>query len=124
MHPHSEGFLAPFLNPYIPWLYVNSNWWTALGYLAGFTFSGRFILQWLHSEKAKKVLVPTMFWHLSLWGSIMNVIYLMHVDRAPLIFANCFLPFLYARNLYMLSKHQPIHSAGDTEGDDTDDGKS
>jgi len=123
--PHTpEGFLAPYLAAHMPWLYVNSIWWTLLGFLAGFTFTGRFVLQWVHSEKAKKVLVPTMFWHLSFWGSVMNVIYLMHVDRAPLIFANCFLPFLYARNLYMLKKHQPIHSAGDADGDDTDDGKS
>jgi len=111
-----EGFLAPYLASYLPWLYVNSVWWTLLGFLAGFTFTGRFVLQWVHSEKAKRVMVPTIFWHLSFWGSVMNMIYLLHVDRAPLIFANCFLPFLYARNLYMLKKHQTIHSAGDSEG--------
>ncbi|MEI9998533.1 MAG: lipid-A-disaccharide synthase N-terminal domain-containing protein [Verrucomicrobiota bacterium] len=117
MHPHPEGFLAPFLYPYIPWFYGGSNWWTVLGFVAGFTFSGRFVLQWIHSEKAKKVTVPKIFWHLSFWGSVMNIIYLMHVDRAPLIFANCFLPFLYGRNLYLLYKHRAIHSPGDT-GDD------
>ena len=36
--------------------------------------------------------------------------------RAPLIFANCFLPFLYGRNLYLLYKHKPIVSPGDTGG--------
>jgi lipid-A-disaccharide synthase-like uncharacterized protein len=110
-----EGFLAPYLAAYAPWLYINSAWWTALGFLAGFTFSGRFILQWLYSEKVKKVTVPALFWHLSFWGSVMNMIYLLHVDRAPLIAANFFLPFLYGRNLYLLYKHQPIHSAGDSD---------
>jgi len=113
----SEGFLAPYLGSYLPWLYVNSTWWTGLGFLAGFTFSGRFILQWLHSEKAKKVVVPALFWHLSFWGSVLNMIYLAHVDRAPLIFANFFLPFLYGRNLFLLYRHKPIHSAGDSEGE-------
>jgi lipid-A-disaccharide synthase-like uncharacterized protein len=117
MHPSAEGFLAPFLGPYVPWVYFSSGWWTVLGFVAGFTFSGRFILQWLHSEKAKKVVVPAIFWHLSFWGSVMNLIYFIHVDRAPLIFANCFLPFLYGRNLYLLYKHKPIKSPGDTEGD-------
>jgi lipid-A-disaccharide synthase-like uncharacterized protein len=114
----SEGFLAPYIGSYVPWLYWSSGWWTVLGFVAGFTFSGRFILQWLHSEKAKKVVVPALFWHLSFWGSVMNLIYSIHVDRAPLIFANCFLPFLYARNLFLLARHQPIHDAGDSEGDE------
>ena len=85
MHPSAEGFLAPFLDRYLPWLYWSSVWWTVLGFVAGFTFSGRFILQWIHSEKAKKVVVPAIFWHLSFWGSVMNLIYCIHLDRAPLI---------------------------------------
>lgn len=117
MHSSAEGFLSPYLGAHMPWLYVNSGWWTLLGFIAGFTFSGRFVLQWLYSEKAKKVVVPGLFWHLSFWGSVLNVIYLMHVDRAPLIFANFFLPFLYGRNLFLLYKHKPIESAGDSKGD-------
>ena len=112
---HSEGFLSPYLGGHLPWLYVSSIWWTVLGFAAGLTFSGRFVVQWLQSEMAKKVVVPAMFWHLSFWGSVLNMIYLIHVDRAPLIFANCFLPFIYGRNLYLLYQHKPIHSAGDTE---------
>jgi len=104
MHSTAEGFLSPYLGDHLPWLYINSGWWTVLGFIAGFTFSGRFILQWLYSEKAKKV-------------GVMNMIYLMHVDRAPLIFANCFLPFLYGRNLYLLYKHKTIESAGDSKGE-------
>ena len=113
MHPIAEGFLAPFLNTYIPWLYLGSVWWTVFGFLANFTFSGRFILQWLSSEMAKKVVVPAIFWHLSFWGSVMNFIYCVHLDRAPLIFGCCFLPFLYGRNLYLLYRHKPIVSPGD-----------
>src|SRR5271170_3338322 len=117
MHPTAEGFLAPFLSSYLPWLYVSSVWWTVLGYTANITFSGRFILQWLHSEKARKVVVPAIFWHLSFWGSLMNLIYAIHCDKAPFIFGLCFLPPLYARNLYMLYRHRPIVSAGDSKGE-------
>ncbi len=123
MHPHSEGFLAPFLGPYLPWLYLRSLWWTLLGFAGGLTFSGRFVLQWVHSEKAKRVVVPTIFWHLSFWGSVLNTIYFLHLDAAPAIFANIFLPFLYGRNLYLLYRHQPIKSAGDTREDDAAAGK-
>ena len=111
MHSNPEGFLAPFLAPYVPWLYWSSIWWTVLGFAAGFTFSGRFILQWFHTERAKKVVVPAIFWHLSFWGSVMNLVYFVHVDRAPLIFANCFLPFIYGRNLYLLYWHPERRAA-------------
>jgi lipid-A-disaccharide synthase-like uncharacterized protein len=104
MHP-TEGFLEPYLAPYVPWLYWSSVWWTLLGFVAGFTFSGRFVLQWIHSERARKIVVPALFWHLSFWGSVINMIYLLHVDHAPLIAANCFLPFLYGRNLYIFYWH-------------------
>jgi lipid-A-disaccharide synthase-like uncharacterized protein len=105
MHPSSEGFLAPFLAPHLPWLYWSSIWWTVLGYLANITFSGRFVLQWISSEKARKVVVPAIFWHLSFWGSLMNLIYAIHCDKAPFIFGLFFLPFLYGRNLYLLYMH-------------------
>ena len=91
--------------------------WTCFGFLANITFSGRFVLQWLHSEKARKVVGPSIFWHLSFWGSVMNLIYFMHLDAAPAIFGCCFLPFLYGRNLYLLYKHKPIVSPGDTRGE-------
>ena len=112
----SEGFLAPLIGSYVPWLYISSIWWTVLGYLANATFSGRFVLQWIHSERAKKIVVPAIFWHLSFWGSVMNFIYAIHCDKAPFIFAFCFLPFIYGRNLVLFYRHQPIKSAGDSEG--------
>jgi lipid-A-disaccharide synthase-like uncharacterized protein len=114
MHTSAEGFLAPVLSPYIPWLYLESGWWTFFGTLATITFSGRFILQWIHSERARKIVVPALFWHLSFWGSVLQLIYLVHCDKAPLIFGYCFLPFLYGRNLYLLYRHQPIVSPGDS----------
>ena len=96
----TSGFLRPYLQPFVPWLYANSIYWTLLGLLANFLFSSRFILQWLRSEKEKRLVVPGYFWHLSFWGSVLNLIYAFHVDKLPFILAFCFLPFLYARNLF------------------------
>jgi len=47
----------------------------------------------------------------------MNLIYTIHLDKAPIIFGCCFLPFLYGRNLYLLYKHKPIVRPGDTKGE-------
>ena len=106
MHPSPEGFLAPFLTPIVPWLYRESAWWTAFGFVANITFSARFILQWFFSERAKKLVVPAMFWHLSFWGSVMNLFYFIHLDKAPALLGVCFLPFLYGRNLFLLYRKE------------------
>jgi hypothetical protein len=33
---------------------------------------------------------------------VLNLLYFMHLDKAPLILGNCFLPFLYGRNILFL----------------------
>jgi lipid-A-disaccharide synthase-like uncharacterized protein len=103
----SLGFLEPWLAPRIgAWLYVDSVWWTVIGFLGGGLFSARFLIQWLTTEKHRRLTVPPAFWHCSFWGSVVNTIYLIHVDKAPLILMNGFLPFLYLRNLIFLGRAQ------------------
>jgi lipid-A-disaccharide synthase-like uncharacterized protein len=53
------------------------------------------------------VLVPPIFWHLSFWGSVISLIYALHIDKLPVIFGYLFLPFLYARNLVLLRRTKP-----------------
>jgi lipid-A-disaccharide synthase-like uncharacterized protein len=89
---------------WLPWLYSHSYWWTILGFCGNALFSSRFLLQWLSSEKKGSLVVPTYFWHLSFWGSVLNVIYAFHIDNAPIIFGVIALPFIYGRNLVLLRR--------------------
>lgn len=99
------GFLQPFLEPLFGyWLYEDSSLWTITGFLGAAIFGSRFVLQWLRSEKEKKLVIPWYFWHLSFWGSVLNLLYFLHIDKAPLVLGNCFLPFLYGRNLIFLRR--------------------
>lgn len=101
--PSSSAFLQPWLDSLVGhWLYVDSGLWTVIGFLGAAIFGSRFLLQWLQSEKEKKLVVPWYFWHLSFWGSVLNLLYFLHLDKAPLILGNCFLPFLYGRNILFL----------------------
>ncbi|CAN5836315.1 hypothetical protein BH11VER1_BH11VER1_05260 [soil metagenome] len=103
--PGNSVFLQTFLEPFVgSWLYKDSPMWTAMGFLGAAIFGSRFVLQWFQSEKEKKLVVPWYFWHLSFWGSVLNLLYFMHLDKAPLILGNCFLPFLYGRNIFFLRK--------------------
>ena len=100
----ASGFLQPLLGARFPWLYVESLWWTALGLTGNLMFSSRFLLQWLTSEKQKKIVVPPIFWHLSFWGSLLSLIYSLHIDKLPVILGYAFLPVIYARNLILLRR--------------------
>ena len=46
-----------------------------IGFLAQAFFSARILLQWILSERAKKVISPTIFWQLSILGSYLLFIY-------------------------------------------------
>ena len=97
-------FLEPWLRAALPWLYLSTWWWTAVGFAGNILFGSRFILQWLQSEKEKKLVVPGYFWHLSFWGSVLNLFYAFHLDSAPLILGVAALPFIYGRNLVLLRR--------------------
>jgi len=107
----ATGFLRHLTGERLEWFYRESPWWTAFGLVGNLLFSSRFVVQWLHSERHKRVIVPPIFWHISFWGSVVALIYAFHVDKLPVILGYLFLPFLYARNLKLLRhKHEPSPS--------------
>jgi lipid-A-disaccharide synthase-like uncharacterized protein len=103
----AAGFLEPFLGHVLPWLYADTRWWTMVGLVGNAIFGSRFVIQWLHSERQKRVVVPPVFWYLSFWGSVISLVYAFHVDKLPVILSFLFLPFLYARNLSLLRRSRP-----------------
>ncbi|MBP5316958.1 MAG: lipid-A-disaccharide synthase N-terminal domain-containing protein, partial [Bacteroidales bacterium] len=55
---------------------MDSSWYIyALGFVGQILFSARVLVQWLMSEKQKKVVNPTIFWVLSLVASIVYFVY-------------------------------------------------
>jgi lipid-A-disaccharide synthase-like uncharacterized protein len=99
-----NGFLQPLFDPIVPWLYSESILWTAFGLTGNLLFSLRFIVQWLYSEKRRELIVPSIFWHISFWGSVIALIYAFHIDKLPVILGYFFTPILYARNLVLLAR--------------------
>ena len=69
-------------------------------------FASRFIVQWLASERAGESVVPIVFWHLSIVGSVVLLVYAVHV-QSP-IFTLAYLPnaFVYARNIVLVRRKE------------------
>lgn len=74
-------------------------------YIIGFTaqalFSLRLIMQWIASEKEKKVLTPTNFWKASLLASFLLFVYGYLRDDFSIMLGQALTYFIYIRNIQL-----------------------
>lgn len=70
-----------------------------IGFTAQILFSSRMIMQWILSEKQKKVLTPILFWELSLLASFVLFIYGYAREDFAIMLGQSLTYFIYIRNL-------------------------
>jgi len=79
-----------------------SNWIIySIGFTAQILFSSRLIVQWITSEKQKRVITPTLFWTLSLVASFLLFVYGYLRDDFAIMFGQGLTYFIYIRNLQL-----------------------
>ncbi len=89
--------------------------WLAIGLLGQAAFSGRFLVQWLASERAGRSVVPIGFWYLSLVGSLLLLAYAMHREDPVFVLGQVFGTAVYLRNLALL-RREASPAQGTVEG--------
>lgn len=80
---------------------MSDFWVYGIGLVAQLLFSCRLLIQWVKSEKAGKVLSPTLFWQLSLIASFLLIVYGILRDDLVIIMGQMLSYFIYIRNLYL-----------------------
>jgi lipid-A-disaccharide synthase-like uncharacterized protein len=87
--------------------------WKVVGLLGMATFSLRFIIQAIASEKAKKSVIPFGFWECSALGSLLMLTYFAVYQRDSVGVLQNLVPLpIYLRNLYFrYSQRKPKHAA-------------
>ncbi|WP_078013573.1 lipid-A-disaccharide synthase N-terminal domain-containing protein [Hymenobacter sp. CRA2] len=81
-----------------------------IGLTSQLLFSSRIVLQWVQSERAKRVLVPTLFWQISLVSSLLMIIYGM-LRHDPVILAAQIISYaIYIRNLQLLGEWRKLNA--------------
>ncbi len=78
-----------------PWI-VNT-----IGFAAQILFSGRLLAQWALSEKAKKVITPSLFWQMSLIASFLLFVYGYLRDDFAIMLGQSLTYYIYIRNLQL-----------------------
>jgi lipid-A-disaccharide synthase-like uncharacterized protein len=90
----------------------DNPYWLAFGLMGNLAFGTRFLVQWIASERAGESIVPKVFWYLSIAGSLVLLVYALHL-RNP-VFIIAFLPncFVYVRNLVLIRRKEEAAEGG------------
>jgi lipid-A-disaccharide synthase-like uncharacterized protein len=80
--------------------------WTILGFFGQAFFAGRFLIQWIVSERRNESVIPVAFWVLSLFGGSLLLVYALYRRDPVFILGQGAGLVVYARNLALIRRKQ------------------
>lgn len=78
--------------------------WLAIGFLGQGLFFGRWVIQWIASERKAESQVPIAFWYMSLIGGLITLAYAIYRKDPVFISGQGIGTFVYLRNLVLISR--------------------
>lgn len=76
--------------------------WIGIGLLGQILFTGRFLVQWLASERARRSVVPVAFWYFSIGGGLILLAYAIARRDPVFTLGQSLGVVIYARNLWLI----------------------
>lgn len=80
--------------------------WIMIGLVGQTCFFLRFVVQWVASERAGRSVVPGVFWHLSIAGSLVILAYALWRRDPVFIVAQSMGLLVYFRNLVLIWREE------------------
>jgi lipid-A-disaccharide synthase-like uncharacterized protein len=96
--------MANILTETFTWFSAHWDWWVAFGLLGQGLFMGRFVYQWIASERAKQSVMPEGFWYLSLVGGLITLFYAIHRQDIVFIIGQSAGTIVYVRNIQFIRR--------------------
>ncbi|MGI9304259.1 MAG: lipid-A-disaccharide synthase N-terminal domain-containing protein [Gammaproteobacteria bacterium] len=81
--------------------------WLVIGFTGQAFFFMRFFVQWLHSERCQRSVIPVAFWYFSILGALTLLSYAIYKRDPVFILGQCTGLFVYLRNLHFIRKYPP-----------------
>ncbi|HKO30803.1 MAG TPA: lipid-A-disaccharide synthase N-terminal domain-containing protein [Nitrospiraceae bacterium] len=78
--------------------------WLAIGFLGQGLFFGRWVVQWIASEKKAESQVPISFWYMSLIGGLITLAYAIYREDPVFIAGQSIGSLVYIRNLMLIAR--------------------
>ncbi|MFN0263734.1 lipid-A-disaccharide synthase N-terminal domain-containing protein [Tepidamorphus sp. 3E244] len=86
--------------------------WLAIGFVGQALFSGRFLVQWIASEKARKSIIPHAFWIFSVAGGATLLAYAIYKQDPVFITGQAAGLLIYSRNIYFILRERRLAKDG------------
>jgi len=80
--------------------------WVAIGLIGQAMFFGRFVVQWIASERAGRSVIPVAFWFFSVGGGIVVLVYAIYRLDPVFIIGNLTGLFIYGRNIFLIVREK------------------
>ena len=87
--------------------FSSPTYWYVIGFGGQIAFSARFFVQWIVSERRGRVVIPRLFWYLSLMGGLALLSYAIHKRDPVFALGQGVGLLIYLRNL-MLERDGPV----------------
>ncbi len=78
--------------------------WLAVGFAGQATFTARFLVQWIASERRRDSVIPVAFWYLSLAGGLVMLAYATYKRDPVFMTGQSMGVVIYVRNLMLVAK--------------------
>lgn len=78
--------------------------WLGIGFLGQGLFFGRWLVQWIASERSAESRVPISFWYMSLIGGLITLSYAIYRKDPVFISGQGLGAVVYLRNLVLISR--------------------
>ena len=75
-----------------------------VGFVGQIMFFGRFLVQWIASEKKGQSYIPNSFWYLSIGGSLLLLAYSINIGDIVFTLGFSLNLIIYFRNIMLIKK--------------------
>ncbi|HYC04327.1 MAG TPA: lipid-A-disaccharide synthase N-terminal domain-containing protein [Azospirillaceae bacterium] len=87
---------------------ADRGWLVVFGLCAQAMFTGRFLVQWIASERAGRSVVPEAFWYFSLAGGMMVAVYGLLRPDLVVIAGQVPALVIYSRNIWFIRREKRL----------------
>lgn len=84
--------------------------WVGVGLTGQLLFGGRWVVQWLVSEREGRSIVPKIFWYLSLVGGLIVLSYAIY-RKDPVFILGQWGVIIYLRNIFLIYREERVPQA-------------
>ncbi|MCC8116301.1 MAG: lipid-A-disaccharide synthase N-terminal domain-containing protein [Planctomycetes bacterium] len=84
-------------------MFAGMRWdgWEVVGLIGEGLFFARMAAQWVMSERARRPVIPTAYWYMSLAGAVILILYALHLGSFAVLLPQVVGVVFYARGLHL-----------------------